>query len=1496
MVFAYAISVGENIYCVNEQSAILVTISNELNIVIPMPTTGTANYLDINIGQIEEIMREEKEIHFQPSSSPSKLFEVLTIWISKSSEEAYYFNARGCFADSIDLVFTSAGAASIVQQSIRSRIACNLGTSQSEPVDISQRLSEGFDEPSATQLTTQLSEQPCNGLVNATIQANETQQKYSIHSVAHLSIPECDESALEYINQSQLKTSVASPHDAHAPQLVALVDSAMSPVEPHQFDELSPKLTTVEYNFEDTSDDGFSSPATRPGGPSLSKSGQAMWNRQRTLANSYGGVPSGGRPINIPSIEKDEDVDSLFHVKSSTYTSRKKSADQANLQSYEKVDRRRASKIFSPPDLNGGMLGRQGLTKLSQRMRRDVGEPPVGISIIPEQTHGDATKKDKRKHEDPRLALTKKILLSDQQPRDLERSKSPSNSQIGGNSENASTDKQDRCENEYDFPTSAKKAPTAHLPTPIAIMCAQSSFRSDRQPNTKPIPPPKPIPKGASEWSKSSLIHDGGRPKAIHGTTKSIPSKRIRNNDDDAMDRTNRNAGFDIRQAKESEIPQRQRKKQLNGKSRSRTKPIRSKDDLAFSTHKAQNGKINKSRKSRAVPVPLAQSRGRRVAALTANRKIQDLVECDTSEDEKDIESTHEKGKSTERPGQKNRSPPSRASVLTKSKSSTKTRPSSVTSRESEGQIMQIHESDTITSALPRANSTKNESEKVRILDSVDLPTNELVLPADRVIKGDNTLQRLPLNVSYALSIDDGRGHQARSKLTNVKLKKLEIQDSASATNSRVLEEQGLDHDNTMPLSTFTCKTVTPEVHLSDHVDALDDTGGGFFEDATAFSHEDTTSLAKNPTNQEIPKPPMPNSDFENTHGPHACEEGEIDIIPRAADTSTNPIRSTPKVSIAAKLQSALSSVKNSRSSTKAEGKLQRVSKRGALTRTEVTAPPLDMTNKLATRATKKAIVPTKKDVGPDAMRTDQSSVKENDIPSLKKTLESREIRSSPTVDSTLPLVTKSRHRTPTTYSQVRVPITTPYALGIANVVENGESDKLPSVNEVSLKDVQKSPKSLSLNPDSRKSNREASKRNLERQIVSATRMENIPHGPQGTSKQEFGSANPANAPKSKSGAISFNDRVLRAETPTKTLLDFDRKPNVISFDSKGPRNQGIVSNRRVGPIQAIEDQKLEKSGTIKVKTLKRTVQDVGEDSFGSGQYDAVIKRPRTSIDVPRTREKAPEGVQKRSISIIKESTQKPSSQSTRVDENGSPLPFVHSRKIGLQRNGRQISFETAAQSPTSEQGAKDGNDLIMSKDGLGVLDLGLPSLQDLSPPSASSFRFIPSSCIKHRPSSPNAPSGIIEEYTAHKVNSSGKFVNIRTDNVVMAVRPSDPFVGIHHNHHNHQNNFIELLRRSSHIPDQGSNEDPDKTLVASGLAEGKNNSDTASSTSSNSDSSQPNEHSPSEAPSSSEGGSDDKDDWVAALQPHQGETWEVLCEISHVSRAKLWLGMFIVN
>lgn len=1507
MVFAYAVSVGEKTYCVDEQNAILVTISDEMNIVIPASTTSTANYLDINISQIKEIIRERRKFNFQSRSSTSKLFEVLTIGISKSSEEAYYFNARGFFADSINLVFISAGAASTVQQrilSIKSRIACNLEISQSEPLDISQQC-EDFDARSATQQATQLSVEPCNDLAIATRQANETSRKSSIDSVAHLSPSECDESPLERIHQSLLKTSVASRHGGDSPQLIALIDSAMSPVELHQFDELSLKLTTVEYSFEDSSSDELPSPAKKLGEPSLSESCQGIWDRQLAPVNSYGGLLANGYAVKIPSIEHDEHHDSLYHAKPGTYTTLKKPIDQANPKSYERVNQREASRVDLPPNVNEGKLGRQGLTKLSQRMRRNVGEPPVGLSIIPKIMHGDATKIDERKREDLRPALKKNLSFSDRKPRDLSLSKVRSKGPTGGNSKAASMIRLDRCEDEFDFPISAKKAPkvsTVDLPARIAIMCA-----SDRQPSTQPISPPKPILKRSSKRPEVR-IHDEGRPKAITGTTASIPSKRIRNQEeDDAIDPTNCNAGLDVDQAKESEVLQRQRKKQLNRKSQPRTKRIRAKDDLAFSTHKAQNPKINKSIKQRAVPVPLAQSRSRRIAALTANRKIQGLIESAASEDEEDFESLHEKGKSITRLDRENRTdrtPTSHASILTKDKSGERnanSRPTLITPRKYEARVMKNHGSATITSALPRSMLKINESEKVGRLDSVDL-ASELLEPPNGLINGTNTRQRLPVNGSDTPPLDGRSARQLQSELPSVKLKMLEIQDSASTADNSTLQEQGLVHDNTMPVHNFAIKIVTPEVHASDRVDALDDIGGGFFEEATAFSHEDNTRLMKNHTEEGIANPPILDSNFENIHDANACEEGNVENISRAAHTSTNIIKSTPKVSLAAKLQSALSGVKNSHFPTKRVSKLRGTRKKGALPRTEVTSPLLGqiVCDKMAANGSKETIVSYKPAVGPNAVLSQQSPANENGAQSLKKTVQSQELQPSPVEDLTLPLVTKPSHRTPPTDTKVDVPRTTPYTLGAANFVKNGGSNIFAPVNEVSLQRIHRSPKSLRLDPDSRMINAEACKRNPEGRILSAIRINKVQHGlqelskqTQELSKQKLGPAEPANlAPKSKPGAVLFEDEVVHAEKRSKTPLDSDRKPNVISFDSKGPRNQGVVSSQIVRPIQAKENQKPEFSGYCKDKTLKRTIQDFSEDSFGSGQQDAVVKRPRTSMDVPPILEKAPERVQKRSISIVKESAQKPSSQSTRVDKNGSPLPFVHFRKINLQRNGRQIPFETAAQSPTAEKGAEDGNGLLMSKDRLEILSPGLSFPQDPSPPSPLGFRFVPSSYTKHRPSSPNAPSGIIAEYTAHKVDSSGKFVNIRTDNVVMAVRPPDPFVGIQRNH---QNKFTELLRRSSNIPDKGSsaigpsvNEDLAKTLVNGGLAQEKNNSDTASSSSSSSDSSRSNKHSQPEDPSSSEGGGDEEDDWAAALQPHQCETLGVLFQISHVSQAAL--------
>lgn len=1503
MVFAYAVSVGENTYSVDEQSAILVTITDELNIVIPADTTSTANYLDINISQIDKITKEEKEFHIPSSSSPSKLFEVLTIWMTKSSEEACHLNARGFCADSISLVFTSAGAASTFQQSIsimRSRTRRNLGTSQSEAVDVSQLLSEDFDEPSPMQLATQGSEEPSNDLANATSQGDENQRK-SKNLVAHLSLPECDESPLEYTDRPQPKAIVASPHDADDLQVMALIDGAISPIEPHQFDESSLQLTTVEYNFENTSDDELPSPARKIDTLSLSENYQAIWDRKRNLRKNYRGFPAEGCPFKIPSVV-DEDNDSLYNAKTVTYTSRKKHANQANSYSCETFDQRGASEIFPRSDMKVGTLGRQGLTKLSQRMRRNVGEPPIGLLVLPELAHDDATARDERKLEEFRPAVKRNHLSPNRQHRDFEPSRVQSKRRVCGNSKITLADKQNRCGDEFDFPTSAKKAqkvPASHLPTPIAITCPQDSSKSRRLAKPKPVPPNRTL--NYSSKTPESRIRDGVRPKAITDTTTSIPSKRIHHSEeDDTTDQTDWIVGLGG-QAKDSELPQRQSKKQSNRKSQPRTKPIRAKDDLAFSTHKAQNTKTNKSRKPMAVPVPLAQSRSRRVAALNANKKIQGLAESDTSEDEENDERIQEKGKSKTPLGQKPRTALSHASVPTKSNCSETNadpRPSLATSREHGGQIKKHHERDTTSTTLPCVTPTNSEKKKAGSLDSVDLLTNEVVPSINGVKHSNKMRQGLPMKRSDNFPLDGHIGHQLQTELLNVSPRILEVRNSTSATNSSTLEERNLVHDKTIPLSTFTSKTVIPEILPSNYVDALNDTGGGFFEDATAFSHDDTSIVAKYPTDTETPQLPMRDSNLKNIRDPNACENPNFDKISRVADTSKNSIKSTPKVSIAAKLQSALSSVKNMRFSARTEKK-QRAPQGSPSRRTEVTAPVLDKTvrDKMAACGTKKAIVSNNQAVSLDAIRKDQDPVIEDGITIIKKLLQPRELPPTPTVDSILPPVTKSSDRTPTINTQIRVPVTTSHALEATDVAGNGESEKVTSINEVLLQKVHNSPKSLSLNADCGNTNIESLERNQQGQILSATSEKYPQYGLQGSFKQEHDSARPANvAPMSNPGAFGFEDEVVSAEKPTRAPLDSDRKPNVISFDSKGPRNQGTVSSRRARPIQVSEDEKPEMCGTFKENTLKRTIQDFGEDSFGSVHHHAVFKRPRTSIDVPRTRENAPENPQKLGNSVVKESTQKPSSQSTRVDENGSPQPMVHSRKIG-----RQISFETTVQSPVTQQGVKDGHDLCMSMDGLDVLSPGSPFLGDLSAPSASSFRFVASSCIKHRPSSPNAPSGTIEEYTAHTVGSSGKFVNVRTDNVVMAIRPPDPFVGIQGNQ---SNSFIELLRRSSNKPDQGSLanvtsviEDPDKTLVAGNFLQGKNRSDAASSSSSSSRSvsSQSNEHSPLDPPSS-EGGSDEVDDWAAALKPHQGETLEVLYEISHVSQEALLLENFVVD
>lgn len=233
-VLAQAISIGELTYCVEGGSAILVTVSDEVNIVIPASSTGTAKYVDIDIDQIQGVSSGGGAVQSQSGSSQMESLEVLTIWISNSLKESFYVNALSQNANSINLAFTSSEAAATIQEILASRITNCLRASQSEPIDISQHCFDEINESARTVPVKKFS----GDLVTA---ASEASALLAQNPVGLLDLTNNAEGELGYhleqLDQSRVEAQSSNRTVINTQQPTPQVDCAMSPIGTQQFFE-----------------------------------------------------------------------------------------------------------------------------------------------------------------------------------------------------------------------------------------------------------------------------------------------------------------------------------------------------------------------------------------------------------------------------------------------------------------------------------------------------------------------------------------------------------------------------------------------------------------------------------------------------------------------------------------------------------------------------------------------------------------------------------------------------------------------------------------------------------------------------------------------------------------------------------------------------------------------------------------------------------------------------------------------------------------------------------------------------------------------------------------------------------------------------------------------------------------------------------------------------------------------------------------------------------
>ena len=277
----------------------------------------------------------------------------------------------------------------------------------------------------------------------------------------------------------------------------------------------------------------------------------------------------------------------------------------------------------------------------------------------------------------------------------------------------------------------------------------------------------------------------------------------------------------------------------------------------------------------------------------------------------------------------------------------------------------------------------------------------------------------------------------------------------------------------------------------------------------------------------------------------------------------------------------------------------------------------------------------------------------------------------------------------------------------------------------------------------------------------------------------------------------------------------------------------------------------------------------------------------------------------KRNSSLERDLLHIKSSQSSRVDENGSPLPFTHSRYIDIGEFQPRLTQDIVRLPLTARhvQGEQERITRTISEVKIG--NNTAPLCKDPRAPKPRRIHFEASSNSKLQPSSPNAPSSIVDEMEAHHIDDMGKFVNVETEHVITPHAPPDPFLGTSQKR---PNKFMDALRRSSdgvykikthnsravdaqkqqaqgivtyeEVENEDEEGDMEKTLIELD-SQGKD-FDTTSESSFRT--SQPEDRSSPEKHPGRDSRSTVKDEWRRTLQPHQRQILDVLYDISHVS------------
>lgn len=1474
-------------YCVDDESAILVTVSEDLNLMIPASQEAPAQYIDVPLSQIKDATIENTESQSQFGTLMVKSLEVLIIWTLSPINKSIFINAAHYAATSIKISFTSPKDAEAVRNKVtRPKPHKNeeLQIYQSEPIDVSQRILANKDHLE----TSHEYAVPADPIISIASQTNEI-PNYDLSTPVEL-VPLRSTS---YTPQPDIiKSFVQWPRkvtqDAHLQASTGdLISIANDAIEVHQFYGSSTSLRDTQQLLEDSLEPGIGSIAGWHQGAKIIENAPELQDSADRLENGGSELSERCTPVKQMPPEKLADIDSLYDA-----TPRVEDKNRTQKQQPKSALHRRTSTQESA--ISPSLLTKNGVTnsitirpaKTDEQIHKDLGSPAIESSIAAKAVIVKST-------ENRPAHTSMKLFTEDSSPSGHPNRSSPrsQNKKIGSSEHHRKlrteilADGNSEIQNLYPKGTEQIQGSTS----------VTANLKVTRKVDIEFSPKPRLTnsPKRSDQWTKQTKPSSSGvslRPPIKKNT-------KVRNSKiDDASWEVVLTDGEDS--PEDSPV----RKMPAKRKPKKSSKRHRNIDDNAYSVKKGLPKTATRAKKKTKSATQLeVQSTSTRAAPAMANKNHQGFTISNKSVEAQTNSSMMRPRPKVSRnqrnelspkdlPGFKSKTYPR---MMNGSLSRTLQTTIDDATAKTSGDLMQ---------PIPLLPPRIEDHDKARNLKELDILGNQVcpsqtknqvtppvVEPNPILDEYSNFCQEESNELGTHIASPRGRADYRRKRI---------IEDS-QPTDADCISNvpSSFSKVRSTPAPSSKKKTLSGGRSYVDDTASLDGVENGLFADATLIIENGAPdeNLRTNDAYRAESKYTKSRIPLALQETSHSCDE-KHKFVSKKPEVLISAQPEVPaaiktKVPIAAKLESALSCVGSLH-------KQQFAPEAQMMKRPNAQPHKMHPASKTTYSTFEDQKQRSNQEIGvavhSDHILKASSNSKPKPVMKLGTTQAPEEQMISGEANSQFPAKSDSHSKSGNqTLTSKKMHI-------VSESEESLQGDSLGGVYESKnelLKAAHKPINAMDFDEEhetgtiiQHRLESDQTARHLFDAEVANQKYKRGYDQIQQDSRKKMRITKESKLYRTPPRQITGHDK-----TPEKITPDINRKSNLISFSSNGPRNQGTIMNLKDRSHDIVPDQNPEVEGNSGLKTK---IETDDRDCFGSPNKPLAEGSAHNSIRVLPTLDAGLIVAQRRNSSMFKETSHKPSSQSTRVDMNGSPMPFVHSRHFGLRAQGARSPFQILGSPSAAGNMIDDGEGFAMLDLRLNDVEPRLSKLATQSPYAPMVFEFNSSGNKKQRPSSPHEPSRALGELAPHTVHADGKMVNLQTANIVMPVKPPDPFLEVEPNQ-GHTTSFLNLLRKSTNASYKGADGkgerpapttilvDSDKTLVNGNSERRKAPRDTTppgSSSSESSDSSScPRSLSRPRHLSNSVEESLEESSWQEALQPHQRDTLDILCEVSHV-------------